>query len=173
MMQPSGVVPQPMAPMSMDQQQHPQVPPQQQYPPQQQWLMMPPPQQQQPQAPPQVWGQQPMAAPQQPQPQQYGIGPTSTAASSVSEEIRSLWIGDLQYWMDENYLSTCFFQTGEVHGEIIVYRNLTFLIMEFQGFKLVVVGEFWGRHRRRALIIYFFLGFMLISRLNFIDGRFC
>lgn len=30
------------------------------------------------------------------------------------EEVRTLWIGDLQYWVDENYLSTCFAHTGEV-----------------------------------------------------------
>ncbi|XP_057442030.1 uncharacterized protein LOC130733787 [Lotus japonicus] len=27
---------------------------------------------------------------------------------------RTLWIGDLQYWMDENYLYTCFAHTDEV-----------------------------------------------------------
>lgn len=31
------------------------------------------------------------------------------------EEVRTLWIGDLQYWVDENYLSSCFSQTGEVN----------------------------------------------------------
>lgn len=30
------------------------------------------------------------------------------------EEVRTLWIGDLQYWVDENYLSSCFAHTGEV-----------------------------------------------------------
>ncbi|KAG6535058.1 hypothetical protein ZIOFF_000012 [Zingiber officinale] len=30
------------------------------------------------------------------------------------EEVRSLWIGDLQYWIDENYLLTCFCQAGEI-----------------------------------------------------------
>lgn len=30
------------------------------------------------------------------------------------EEVRTLWIGDLQYWFDENYLSSCFAHTGEV-----------------------------------------------------------
>ena len=32
------------------------------------------------------------------------------------DEIKTLWIGDLQYWMDENYLYTCFAQSGEVCG---------------------------------------------------------
>jgi hypothetical protein len=30
------------------------------------------------------------------------------------EEVRTLWIGDLQYWVDESYLHGCFAQTGEV-----------------------------------------------------------
>lgn len=30
------------------------------------------------------------------------------------EEVRTLWIGDLQYWVDESYLYSCFSQTGEV-----------------------------------------------------------
>ncbi|THU71028.1 hypothetical protein C4D60_Mb08t31210 [Musa balbisiana] len=30
------------------------------------------------------------------------------------EEVRSLWIGDLQYWVDESYLHSCFAHTGEV-----------------------------------------------------------
>jgi len=30
------------------------------------------------------------------------------------EEVRTLWIGDLQYWTDENYLYGCFAHTGEV-----------------------------------------------------------
>ncbi|XP_027064219.1 polyadenylate-binding protein RBP45-like isoform X1 [Coffea arabica] len=112
MMQPGGVVPPPMAPMDQQQHHHHQ---QQQYPPpQQQWFMMPP--QQPPVQPqdPQVWGQQQVSAPQHSQPTQYGIAPPSTAASPGSNEIRSLWIGDLQYWMDENYLSSCFFHTGEL-----------------------------------------------------------
>jgi hypothetical protein len=30
------------------------------------------------------------------------------------EEVRTLWIGDLQYWVDESYLHSCFSHTGEV-----------------------------------------------------------
>ncbi|KAL3508497.1 hypothetical protein ACH5RR_027898 [Cinchona calisaya] len=114
MMQPSGVVP---PPMSMDQQQYP--------PQQQQWLAM---QQQQPPVQPQapqVWGQQPMSVPQQSQPQQYGIAPPSAAASSGSGDVRSLWIGDLQYWMDESYLSSCFFHTGELVSAKVIRNKQT------------------------------------------------
>ncbi|KAK1266272.1 Polyadenylate-binding protein RBP47B' [Acorus gramineus] len=39
------------------------------------------------------------------------------------EEIRTLWIGDLQYWVDETYLSSCFSHTGEVVISIKIIRN--------------------------------------------------
>ncbi|KHN37596.1 Polyadenylate-binding protein RBP45B, partial [Glycine soja] len=39
-----------------------------------------------------------------------------------ADEVRTLWIGDLQYWMDENYLYTCFAHTGEVTS-VKVIRN--------------------------------------------------
>ncbi|KAK6930726.1 RNA recognition motif domain [Dillenia turbinata] len=29
------------------------------------------------------------------------------------EEVRTLWIGDLQYWVDESYLQSCFAHTGD------------------------------------------------------------
>ncbi|KAH1208607.1 hypothetical protein AAZX31_15G102600 [Glycine max] len=84
--------------------------------PQQQYQQQPPPQQQQPYVmmPPQHQAPQPMWAPsaQPPLPQQ----PAS------ADEVRTLWIGDLQYWMDENYLYTCFAHTGEV-SSVKVIRN--------------------------------------------------
>ncbi|KAI8005386.1 Polyadenylate-binding protein RBP47B' [Camellia lanceoleosa] len=47
---------------------------------------------------------------------------TPTAASSslpyhqpiTLEEVRTHWIGDLQYWVEESYLHNCFSHTGEV-----------------------------------------------------------
>ncbi|KAF9622649.1 hypothetical protein IFM89_032570 [Coptis chinensis] len=54
---------------------------------------------------------------QQLQLQQQGGG------EGVTEENRkSIWVGDLHYWMDENYLHTCFGHTGEVTS-IKVIRN--------------------------------------------------
>ncbi|KAF5183832.1 Polyadenylate-binding protein RBP47B' [Thalictrum thalictroides] len=41
------------------------------------------------------------------------------------EEIRTLWIGDLQYWVDENYLTTCFAHTGEVLSIKIIRNKIT------------------------------------------------
>ncbi|KAH9331557.1 hypothetical protein KI387_003665, partial [Taxus chinensis] len=35
------------------------------------------------------------------------------APPQLADEIKTLWIGDLLYWMDENYLYTCFAQSGE------------------------------------------------------------
>ncbi|XP_041028300.1 polyadenylate-binding protein RBP45-like isoform X1 [Juglans microcarpa x Juglans regia] len=88
----------------------------QQYPPQQQqqspYMMMPPPAAQ---APPQMWPPQQV----QPQPQPQHPQPTSV------EEVRTLWIGDLQYWMDENYLFTCFAQSGEVISVKVIRNKLT------------------------------------------------
>lgn len=39
--------------------------------------------------------------------------PTHHQPTTV-EEVRTLWIGDLQYWVDESYLNSCFAHTGEV-----------------------------------------------------------
>ncbi|CAK9150252.1 unnamed protein product, partial [Ilex paraguariensis] len=139
MMQPNGVIPPPMPPMPMNQQQqqpqqYQQQPQQyqQQPPPQQQWVAMPPPQQQfQPQPPSMGWAQQPpqaaVSTPHQMQamqaqthPQQYSAAPTS------SDEIRSLWIGDLLPWMDENYVSNCFYHTGELLSVKIIRNKQTY-----------------------------------------------
>eukprot|EP00897_Mesotaenium_endlicherianum_P004067 jgi/Mesen1/3689/ME000202S02775 len=50
-----------------------------------------------------------------------------------SEEMKTLWIGDLQYWMDENYLWTAFSQTGEVQSAKVI-RNKTTGQSEGYGF---------------------------------------
>ncbi|KAK1260282.1 Polyadenylate-binding protein RBP45 [Acorus gramineus] len=145
MMQPSGgMIPPPMAAPQMDpQQQQPQPPPPPQQ--QQQWMMsFPPPQQQQ--QPQQVgWGQQPppqqqqMVAPPPPlqQQQQYpamGAHPSFQAqppqqpqsqATGGTNEIRTLWIGDLQYWMEESYLQQCFAQTGEMISAKVIRNKQT------------------------------------------------
>lgn len=106
--------------MPMEQQQ----PPQQQQYPAHQWMVMQPqaPQHQpvQPQ-PPQFWAQQQ-------QQQHYGAGPTNAASGGAgggADEVRSLWIGDLQYWMDENYLTSCFYHTGELVSAKIIRNKQT------------------------------------------------
>ncbi|CAL9183833.1 unnamed protein product [Musa hybrid cultivar] len=42
--------------------------------------------------------------------------------AAAEDEKRTIWVGDLQYWMDENYLLSCFVHTGEVVS-IKVIRN--------------------------------------------------
>ncbi|XP_057856481.1 polyadenylate-binding protein RBP47B' isoform X1 [Cryptomeria japonica] len=42
-----------------------------------------------------------------------------------NDEIRTLWIGDLQYWVDENYMHGCFAHTGEVVSIKIIRNKLT------------------------------------------------
>jgi RNA recognition motif-containing protein len=73
---------------------------------QQQYMMQ---QQQQPVPPPQGWVPPPVAPPTHQSQQQY-----DGAAGQDSGEIKTLWIGDLQPWMDENYLVTLFNTAGEV-----------------------------------------------------------
>lgn len=75
-------------------------------------MMMPQPPQTQGAAHPMWAQQQPPAQPQQ----------TQSGQPEGGDEIRTLWIGDLQYWMDENYLLSCFPQTGEVVS-VKVIRN--------------------------------------------------
>nr|KAJ0195637.1 hypothetical protein LSAT_V11C700349050 [Lactuca sativa] len=101
---------------------------------QQQWMMM---NQQQPQPPQQQFQQQPPLQQiynynQQPPPAatippQYtgqAVAPVggATPQPASADEIRTLWIGDLQYWMDEQYLLSCFAQTGEVVSAKVI-RN--------------------------------------------------
>ncbi|WOK97752.1 polyadenylate-binding protein RBP47B' [Canna indica] len=41
------------------------------------------------------------------------------------EEVRSLWIGNLQYWVDESYLHSSFAHTGETLGNLLNFTLLT------------------------------------------------
>lgn len=92
-----------------------------QYQQQPQWMTYQQTQQQQtPVPPPAGWTPQPVPPPTQ-QTQPYGVGP-----DIPSDGIRSLWIGDLQQWMDENYLISIFGHTGEVYKSFcnsIVYTH--------------------------------------------------
>ncbi|XP_062187083.1 RNA-binding protein L-like [Phragmites australis] len=78
-------------------------PPQQYAPPPQQYA--PPPQQQYALPPPQRY-----AAPQ------YGTAPGS-------DDIRSVWIGDLQYWMDESYIYSAFAPMAQQIASVKRIRN--------------------------------------------------
>ncbi|KAM7277915.1 hypothetical protein ACFE04_005049 [Oxalis oulophora] len=84
---------------------------------QQQYMMQQP--------PPQGWAPQPQA---QPPTQQY-----DAAAPQDSADIKSLWIGDLQQWMDENYLVSLFNTAGEVLSAKVI-RNKASGFPEGYGF---------------------------------------
>ncbi|KAK8339324.1 hypothetical protein V6Z12_A08G026600 [Gossypium hirsutum] len=118
-----GVAPPPS--MAADQSQTHQY---QQQPQSQPWMMMSQQQQGgQPVPPPTGWTPQPVPPPTQMQ--QYSAG----SAAAGSGEIRSLWIGDLQPWMDENYLINIFAQTGEVVSAKVI-RNKQTALPEGYGF---------------------------------------
>lgn len=46
---------------------------------------------------------------------QQGVG-VQQQSQQQHEEVKTLWVGDLQYWMDETYLHSCFVHTGEVRA---------------------------------------------------------
>ncbi|KAK8622896.1 hypothetical protein V6N13_117794 [Hibiscus sabdariffa] len=120
---PGGVAPPPS--MTNDPSQTQQY---QQQPHSQPWMMMPQ-QQQAGQPVPSPAGWNPQHIPPPSQMQQYTAGSPATC----SGEIRSLWIGDLQPWMDENYLLSIFSQTGEVVSAKVI-RNKQTSLPEGYGF---------------------------------------
>lgn len=110
----------------MNQQQHQQWMAMQQY--QQQWMAM-----QYPPATMLMYGQQYVPyylqhhqQQQPPPPQQYQQkqSPPQQIQNS-GEENRTIWIGDLQQWMDEGYLHSCFAPAGEVLSVKIIRNRLT------------------------------------------------
>uniref|UniRef100_A0A0D9WZH0 RRM domain-containing protein n=1 Tax=Leersia perrieri TaxID=77586 RepID=A0A0D9WZH0_9ORYZ len=90
-------------------------------PPTQPQQMVPPPQY----APPPPQHQYAPPPPQQyaPPPQQYRAQMAGGPAPAGGDEIRSLWIGDLQYWMDEGYLYNNFASMGQQVTNVKVIRN--------------------------------------------------
>ncbi|KAH0985867.1 hypothetical protein GBA52_013044 [Prunus armeniaca] len=93
---------------------------------QQPYMMMAPPPPPTAQAPP-MWAPQSQVAPppgqlvqQQPQP-------------ASADEVRTLWIGDLQYWMEETYLYNILVHTGELVS-VKVIRNKQTTQSEGYGF---------------------------------------
>ncbi|CAA2954711.1 polyadenylate-binding RBP45-like isoform X2 [Olea europaea subsp. europaea] len=122
MMQPTTTMVQPpLAPPPQYQQQ--QAP--HQWMAQQQQYQVPPPQQPPAGAGAVYYYQQPpsVAPPSTAPPQQQQSQPQHyTAQPTADDGIRSLWIGDLQYWMDEQYILNIFASAGEVVS-VKVIRN--------------------------------------------------
>ena len=50
----------------------------------------------------------------QPEGQQWVMMQSTGMQPQHHDEVKTLWVGDLQYWMEESYLHTCFVHTGEV-----------------------------------------------------------
>lgn len=77
---------------------------------------------------------QPQFTPQ-PDPQsQYSLAhPLGVPPAQPTEEVKTLWVGDLQFWMDESYIYSCFVHTGEV-ASVKVIRNKVTSASEGYGF---------------------------------------
>ncbi|KAG6484103.1 polyadenylate-binding protein RBP47-like [Zingiber officinale] len=60
--------------------------------------------------------------PPPPPPTSKSIHQQQGGEQAAEDEKRTIWVGDLQFWMDENYLHSCFVHTGEVVS-IKVIRN--------------------------------------------------
>ncbi|KAK1395752.1 polyadenylate-binding protein RBP47-like [Heracleum sosnowskyi] len=71
--------------------------------------------------------------PMQQQQQQHHPAPSHQQGSGGSSENRTIWVGDLHNWMDEDYLRNCFASTGEV-ASIKVIRNKQTGFSEGYGF---------------------------------------
>ncbi|KAL9264548.1 Polyadenylate-binding protein RBP47C-like protein [Drosera capensis] len=62
-----------------------------------------------------------------------GGGGKMRASEAAAGENRTIWVGDLQHWMDENYLHRCFAPTREI-ASIKVIRNKHTGVPEGYGF---------------------------------------
>ncbi|KAK8585041.1 hypothetical protein V6N13_138982 [Hibiscus sabdariffa] len=62
-----------------------------------------------------------------------GNGQQQQQGSSGGGENKTIWVGDLHHWMDENYLHNCFASTGEI-SSIKVIRNKQTGLSEGYGF---------------------------------------
>ncbi|KAG2563014.1 hypothetical protein PVAP13_8KG324033 [Panicum virgatum] len=117
----------------------------------------PPPQQAPP--PPQMWGQ----APPPPPPHQaayYGAPPAAAPVPAAAppagpNEVRTLWIGDLQYWIDENYIDGCFAATGEVQSVKLIRDKQT---GQLQGYGFI---EFISRAAAAERVLQTYNGTMM------------
>ncbi|VAI87542.1 unnamed protein product [Triticum turgidum subsp. durum] len=116
-----------------------------------QWGAIPPPMPPHQLPPPQMWGQplqpQQVAYGQaQPPPQAayYGRPAVPTQAPAGPNEVRTLWIGDLQYWMDENYVYNCFASTGEVQSVKLIRDKQT---GQLQGYGFIEFTSHAGAER--------------------------
>ncbi|KAL4320231.1 hypothetical protein GQ457_18G016580 [Hibiscus cannabinus] len=57
--------------------------------------------------------------------QQQSYSQKQQQQGSNSDEVKTIWVGDLTHWMDETYLHGCFSQTGEVSSVKIIRNKQT------------------------------------------------
>ncbi|CAH9081813.1 unnamed protein product [Cuscuta europaea] len=67
----------------------------------------------------------PQLPPQHLQKQSPPLVQGAGAGAGAGEDNRTIWIGDLQQWMDEGYLHSCFAPAGEVLSVKIIRNKLT------------------------------------------------
>ncbi|XWS39975.1 hypothetical protein CRYUN_Cryun18bG0100400 [Craigia yunnanensis] len=62
---------------------------------------------------------------QQQQQKQQQQQPQSYSPKQQSDEVKTIWVGDLVHWMDETYIHGCFTHTGEVSSVKIIRNKQT------------------------------------------------
>ncbi|URE44980.1 RNA-binding protein [Musa troglodytarum] len=94
---------------------------------------------------------QPPTPPPPPPPMSKSIRYQQGGEAAAEDEKRTIWVGDLQYWMDENYLHSCFGHTGEEFGAVPTYSGLLSAPFYLLILKTASVGEhqmvFFSYHR--------------------------
>ncbi|THU53108.1 hypothetical protein C4D60_Mb10t10950 [Musa balbisiana] len=74
---------------------------------------------------------QPPTPPPPPPPMSKSIRYQQCGEAAAEDEKRTIWVGDLQYWMDENYLHSCFGHTGEEFGAVPTYSGLLSVFLKY------------------------------------------
>lgn len=59
--------------------------------------------------------------------------------SHKQDEIRTIWVGDLHHWMDENYLHGCFAYTGQVGFSLLHLFLFIFCLFFFRSLFVIFV----------------------------------
>ncbi|GFY95039.1 RNA-binding protein 47B [Actinidia rufa] len=78
--------------------------------------------------------QQPQQQQQQQQQQPQQQQQSQSQIQGLGDENRTIWVGDLQQWMDEAYLNSCFLHTGEVSTVKVIRNKQTAGQSESMGF---------------------------------------
>ncbi|MBA0667282.1 hypothetical protein Goklo_000388, partial [Gossypium klotzschianum] len=83
---------------------------------------------------------------QQYQQQQQSYSTKQQQHGSNSDEVKTIWVGDLVHWMDESYLHSCFSHTGEVSSVKIIRNKQT---GQSEGYGFV---EFYSREAAEKVL---------------------